>query len=66
MYFVRRVGGLELVRIVFNSFILYSIDYSIDRLSSIKVFHVGLKKIFCEKNGWVRVGENYIQFFYLL
>ena len=28
--------------------------------SSTKLFHVGLKKVFCERGGWVRVGENCI------
>jgi len=34
--------------------------------SSTKFFHVGLKEIFCERGGWIRVGENYIQFFHPL
>ena len=34
--------------------------------SSTKLFHVGLKKVFCERGGWVRVGENCIQFFHSL
>ena len=28
-----------------------------------KIFHVGLKERFCERGGWIRVGENCIQFF---
>jgi len=34
--------------------------------SSTKFFHVGLKEIFCERGGWIRVDNNCFQFFHPL
>jgi len=30
------------------------------------LFHVGFKELFCERDGYIRVGENCIQFFHPL
>ena len=87
------------MRNIINSFIFYSIDYSIDvgtcgwvnkggvtkknyTLGGIIFFlsvfsvhqgavnqptlHVGLKDVFCERDGWVNVGEKCYQFFHPL
>ena len=31
-----------------------------------KIFHVGLREVLCERDEWVRVSNNYFQFFHLL
>ena len=53
---------LDLGRIIFSNavFAFHQI------LSSTQSFHVCFKEVFCERDGWVNIGEKCYQFFYPL
>ena len=58
----RRRGGEKKIRIWAQTFSLWCFVV----WSSTKIFLVSLKKVFCERGGWVRVDNNCFQFFHPL